>query len=396
MKYCAVIIDGAAGWPLPERDNLTCLELAKTPNLDALAKDARMGLARTVPPGMEPSSAIACMSAMGYDPVVYYRGRSAIEAVSMNIPVAEDEVVFRCNLVAIRDQKMFSYSAGAIGTEDARRLIAALDRQLGNENIRFYPGVNYRHILKLKGQGQTLRAECTPPHDIANRPIAEFLPRGEGSSFLRDLMKASEAVLQNHPVNIARRNRGEIPATSIWLFWGSGKIPAMPSFKERFGVKAAMTSAVDLLRGLAKMAGITVLDIPGVTDNLDNDFAGQATGGLRGLEEHDMVIYHIEAPDEAAHEGSIEKKIAAIEKIDKEIINRIVEYKDDELRILVMPDHPTPIKTQTHDGGPVPFLLWGTGIKGNGASRFSEKEAAKTGIMVDKGYNLMNNLVTEG
>ncbi|MBN1366839.1 MAG: cofactor-independent phosphoglycerate mutase [Dehalococcoidales bacterium] len=396
MKYCVVIIDGAAGWPLPERDNLTCLELAKTPNLDAMAREARLGLARTVPPGMEPSSAIACMSVIGYNPEVYYRGRSAIEAISMNIPIAEDEVVFRCNLVAIRDGKMFSYSSGSIGTEDAHQLIVALDKQLGNENIRFYPGVNYRHILKLKGQGQTLEAKCTPPHDITNRPVAEYLPQGAGSDFLRDLMKRSEDVLSDHPVNIARQNRGEIPATSIWLFWGSGKIPNTPAFDKVFGVKAAMTSAVDLLRGLGKMTDMTLLDIPGVTDNLNNDFAGQANGGLQALKQHDMVVYHIEAPDEAAHEGSIEKKILAIEKIDSEVISRIREYNDDKLRVLVMPDHPTPIKIQTHDAGPVPFMLWGAGIKSNGALRFSEKEAGKTGAMVDKGYTLMNNLVTEG
>jgi 2,3-bisphosphoglycerate-independent phosphoglycerate mutase len=389
-------MDGAAGWPLPERNNFTCLELAKTPNLDAMVRDARVGLARTIPPGMEPGSAIACMSVLGYDPVVYYRGRSAIEAVSMNIPIAEDEVVFRCNLVAIRDGKMWSYSSGSINTEDARQLITTLDKKLGNDNVRFYPGVNYRHILKFKGQGQTLQAKSTPPHDIANKPVAEYLPQGIGSDLLRDLMKRSEAILRDHPVNIARQQRGEIPATSIWLFWSSGKIPDTPAFNQVFGVKAAMTSAVDLLRGLGKMAGMTVLDIPGVTDYLDNDFAGQAVGGLLALKQHGLVVFHIEAPDESAHEGSIEKKIAAIEKIDSEVIGRIRNYKDDKLRVLVMPDHPTPIKTQTHDAGPVPFMLWGAGIKGNGASRFSEKEAGKTGIVVDKGYTVMNNLVIKG
>lgn len=389
-------MDGAAGWPLPERGNLTCLELAKTPNLDALAREAKIGLARTVPHGMEPGSAIACMSVLGYDPVVYYRGRSAIEAVSMNVPVAEDEVVFRCNLVAIRDGKMFSYSSGSIDTEDSHQLIAALQKQLGNENIKFYPGVNYRHILKLKGMGQALEAKCTPPHDITNKPVAGYLPKGTGSEILLDLMKRSEAVLRDHPVNIARQKRGDVPATSIWLFWGSGKIPKMPAFEKVFGVKAAITSAVDLLRGLGKIAGMTILDIPGVTDNLNNDFAGQAEGGLQALKQHGLVVFHIEAPDESGHEGSIEKKVASIEKIDAEVISRIRRYKDDKIRILVMPDHPTPIKIQTHNDEPVPFLLWGAGIKSNGAIRFSEREAAKTGIMVDSGYTVINNLIAEG
>ncbi len=389
-------MDGAAGWPLPERDNLTCLELAKTPNLDAMAPEARIGLARTVPPGMEPSSAIACMSVLGYDPVVYYRGRSAIEAISMGIPIAGDEVVFRCNLVAIRDDRMWSYSSGYISTEEAHQLIESLDRQLGNNDIHFFPGVSYRHILKLKGQEKTLQAKCTPPHDIANKPIADFLPQGPGSDFLNDLMKRSEKVLHDHPVNIARQKRGEIPATTIWLFWSSGQIPKTPAFKTVYGVRAAMTSAVDLLRGLAKMTGMTVLEIPGVTDNLDNDFAGQAIGGLQALKRHELVVFHIEAPDESAHAGSIEKKVTAIEKIDAEVIGRLRNYKDDKLRVLVMPDHPTPIKTQTHDADPVPFMLWGPGFSGNGATRFSEKEAAKTGIIVDKGYHVMNNLVTKG
>ena len=241
-----------------------------------------------------------------------------------------------------------------------------------------------------------MQAKCTPPHDIANKPIAEFLPQGAGSDFLLDLMKRSEEVLRDHPVNLARKKRGEIPATTIWLFWSSGQIPKMPIFKQLYGVSAAMTSGVDLLRGLAKMAGMTVLEIPGVTDNLDNDFAGQAIGGLKALREHDLVIIHIEAPDESAHEGSIEKKVAAIEQIDKEVISRIRAFKDDKLRVLVMPDHPTPIKTQTHNNEPVPFMIWGTGVTAKGAARFSEAEARKTGTTIDNGYNIMNNLVNRG
>ena len=389
-------MDGAAGWPLPEKKNLTCLELARTPNLDAMVREGRLGLVRTVPIGMEPSSAIACMSVLGYDPTIYYRGRSAIEAKSMGIPVADDEVVFRCNLVAVRDGKMWSYSAGYISDEEARQLVESLDRKIGNTEIRFYPGVSYRHILKLKGHQDTLQAKCTPPHDIANKPIAEFLPRGAGSSFLLDLMKRSEEILRDHPVNLARQERGGIPASSIWLFWGSGQIPEMPAFDQVYGVRAAMTSGVDLLRGLAKMAGMKILEIPGVTDNLDNDFAAQAIGSLNALHEYDLVVIHVEAPDEAAHDGSIDNKVAAIEQIDKEIIRRILSFRDDKLRVLVMPDHPTPIKTQTHNDAPVPFMLWGPGITANGATRFSETGASNIGILVDNGYTIMNNLVNKG
>ena len=237
MKYCVLIIDGAAGWALPERGGKTCLELAHTPNLDAMAREGIVGLVRTVPQGMEPSSACACMSVLGYDPKVYYRGRSAIEAKSMGIPVADDEVVFRCNLVAVRDGKMWSYSSGHISTDEAHSLIAALNEKLGSDEVHFYPGVRYRHICKIKGREDTLLATCTPPHDIPDKPIAEFLPQGPGSDLLRELMASSEAVLKEHPVNIERQARGDIPATMIWLFWGSGRIPEMPPFKQAYGLE---------------------------------------------------------------------------------------------------------------------------------------------------------------
>ena len=362
MKYCVLIIDGAAGWALPERGGKTCLELAHIPNLDAMAQQGVVGLVRTVPPGMEPSSACACMSLLGYDPKVYYRGRSGIEAKSMGIPVADNEVVFRCNLVAVRDGKMWSYSSGHIDTDEAHALIAALNEKLGNDEIHFYPGVRYRHICKIKGHGDTLMAECTPPHDIPDKPIADFLPQGPGSDLLRDLMEKSKAVLKEHEVNLKRQARGDIPATMIWLFWGSGKIPEMPPFKQAYGLNAAMTSGVDLLRGLAKMAEMEVLDIPGVTDGPDNDYEAQARGALKALEKFDLVVIHIESPDEAAHGGSIDNKVEALQIIDKEVVGRMRSWKLDALRVLVLPDHPTPIKIQTHSEEPVPFVLWHYGV----------------------------------
>ena len=390
MKYCVLIIDGASGLPLPGRgDGKTCLELADTPNLDSMASQGTLGMVLTVPPGMEPSSACAYMSVIGYDPKIYYRGRAAIEARSMGIAIDNGEVVFRCNLVAIGEGKMWDYSSGHISTGEAQQLIATLNESLGNEQVHFYPGVSYRHLCKLKGREDALLATCTPPHDIPGKSVAGFLPSGPGSDVLRDLMARSEAVLRDHPVNIERRSRGDIPATMIWLFWGSGQVPDMPTFKQVYGLGAAMTSGVDLLRGLARMVGMEVLDIAGVTDGLDNDYAAQVAGALEALKKHDLVVIHIEAPDEAAHAGSIDDKIEAIQRVDKEVVRRLRSWQGDALRVLIMPDHPTPIEVRTHTADPVPFLLWGAGFTANGAKRFSEAEAKSTGVFIEEGYNIM-------
>jgi 2,3-bisphosphoglycerate-independent phosphoglycerate mutase len=334
------------------------------------------------------------MSLLGYDPRVYYRGRGAIEARSMGIPIGDGEVVFRCNLVTVSDGKMWSYSSGYISTEEARALIASLNESLGNDEVLFYPGVSYRHICKIKGHEEALLAACTPPHDIPGKPIEEFLPQGPGSELLRELMEHSEAVLRDHPVNMARTSRGDIPATMIWLFWGSGEIPDMPSFRQTYGIDAALTSGVHLLRGLARMTGMKTLSLPGVTDGLDNDYAAQAEGALEALKECDMVVIHVEAPDEAGHAGSVDDKVQAIQRVDKEMVGRILSWDRDAIRVLVMPDHPTPIEVQTHTEEPVPFMLWGPGFLANGAKRFTEREAKSTGLFVEKGYNIMGSLIT--
>jgi 2,3-bisphosphoglycerate-independent phosphoglycerate mutase len=393
MKYCVLIIDGAAGWPLPERGNQTCLELAQTPNLDAMAAEGTLGLVRTVPAGMEPSSACACMSVLGYDPKVYYRGRAAIEARSMGIDIGADEVVFRCNLVNTEGGKMRDYSAGHISTDEARTLISVLNENLGSNEVNFYPGVSYRHILKLKGHKDTLGSVCTPPHDIPDKPVADFLPKGTGSEVLRDLMARSETVLRSHQINVGRENRGDIPVTTIWLFWGSGRVPDMPAFRQVYGLDAAMTSGVDLLRGLAQMAGMEILDIRGVTDGLDNDYSAQAKGAMDALGKYDLVVIHIEASDEAAHAGSIDDKIEAIQRVDIDVVSRLRSWREDDLRVLVMPDHPTPIKVRTHTDEPVPFLLWGSSVKANGVERFTEAEAKKTGLFIEEGYKIMGRLI---
>jgi 2,3-bisphosphoglycerate-independent phosphoglycerate mutase len=393
MKYCVLILDGAAGWPLLERGGKTCLELAKTPNLDALAREGIVGLTATVPPGMEPSSACACMSLLGYDPKIYYKGRAAIEAVSMDIPIAEDEVVFRCNLVSVEDGRMKSYCAGHIDTNEAEELIEVLNEELGGDDISFYTGVSYRHLLKLKGYEDTLEAICTPPHDIPDKLITEFLPSGRSSHFLRQLMHASGTVLEEHPVNIERQARGDTPANMIWLFWGSGQIPDMPTFKQVYGLSATLTSGVDLLRGLGLMMGMDILGIEGITDGLDNDFRGQVTGALKSLENHDLVVIHVEAPDEAGHAGSVDDKIGAIQRIDRDIVSRLRTFEPGNLRLLVMPDHPTPIEIKTHIAEPVPFILWGAGFIANCAESFTEAEAKRTGLFIQNGCNIMSKLV---
>lgn len=392
MKYCVLIVDGAAGSPIPERGNKTSLELASTPNLDAMAAQGTLGLARTIPAGMEPSSSNACMSVLGYDPDRYRIGRAAIEAKSLGIPMSEGDVLFRCNLVTVRDGRMEDYSAGHISTGEARQLIEAVDKTLGSDSVIFYPGLAYRHIAKIKGRPDMLQAECTPPHDISGKPVKGFLPRGAGSDLLRDLMTRSEAVLRNHPVNAARLARGESAATTIWLFWGSGVASALPTFKHTYGLKAAASSAVDVINGLAGMMGMDVLKIKGVTDNLDNDFAGQASGALAALEKNDLVVIHVEATDEAGHVGSVEEKVAAIEKTDSEVVSRL-RGRRGALRVLIMPDHPTPVSTRTHNADPVLFMVWGDGISPNGAKRFTEKEAVKTGLFLANGYSIIGGLL---
>ncbi len=305
--------------------------------------------------------------------------------------IAPDEVVFRCNLVALKSGRMWSYCAGHISDAEAGELIDALNKEMASDEVRFYPGVGYRHLLKLKGRGDTAQAVCTPPHDIPDKPVKNALPQGNGSSYLRELMDRSKEVLSDHPVNIDRIARGKVPATSAWLFWGSGPIPQTPSFEQRFGLKAALTSGVDLLRGLGMMTGMTILDIPGVTDDMKNDFTGQAEGGLKALNDHDLVVIHVEAPDEAGHAGNAEEKIAAIEKIDELVVGRLRAVSG--LRLLVLPDHPTPVAARTHVAEPVPCLMWGPGMEANGGARFTEAEAGRTGFLIARGYNIIEEFI---
>jgi len=392
MKYCVLILDGASGWPLEEFGGKTCLELARKPNLDLLASQGVVGLVRTVPSGMEASSACACLSILGYDPRIYYTGRGPIEAHSLGVKLEEGEVAFRCNLVTIREGKMLSYSAGQITSAESRELIAALEQSLGDERVRFYPGVGYRHICTIREGEECLKAVCTPPHEIPGKPISDFLPRGEGSELLLRLMERSREVLEKHPVNLKRQEQGKPPANLVWLFWGGRRAPELPQFSQMYGLSAALTSGVDLLKGLAKLSGMEVLNIPGVTAGLDSDHAAQAEGALWALERHDLVFIHIEAPDEAAHEGKMREKVETIERIDQEVVSRFLSRP--ELRVLISPDHPTPIKLRTHAPDPVPFLIWGPRIGRNGANGFSEREAQGTGLFLERGHELLRSLLS--
>jgi 2,3-bisphosphoglycerate-independent phosphoglycerate mutase len=287
---------------------------------------------------------------------------------------------------------MFDYSADHIPTPEAAHIIKSLNQNLGGDAIKFYLGVGYRHILKIKGHEDTLKAKCTPPHDIPGKSVKDFLPQGSGADLLLDLMTRSEILLKSHKINEKRLKRGDVPVTTIWLFWGSGQVPAMPSFKQAYGLNAAMTSGVDLLNGLARMADMTILKIKGVTDAADSHHAAQAKGALEALNKHDLVVVHIEAPDEAGHSGHAAEKIKAIENIDHDVIAYLRNYSSD-LRVLIMPDHPTPVTTQIHSPDPVPFLMWGRGISANGAARFTEAQAKATGVFIGDGYKIMDKLL---
>lgn len=392
MKYVIVILDGAAGWPLPELAGSTTLAAAATPHLDALARTGMVGLAQTVPVGTEPSSAAACTSILGYDPVKDRVGRGAIEAASMGIELAADEVALRLNLVTLSEGLMQSYAAGHITTQESRAIVRGIASALDDETFRLYPGVAYRHILVVRGHPELLDVAYTAPHDISDKPIAGHLPDGPGSELLLDYMQRARPLLENSAPNRCRAESGLLPATDVWPFWPGVRPGGMESFSVARGVTAALTSGVDLLNGLAVLSGIDRLDIAGVTDGPDTDYAAQAEGALAALADHDLVVVHVESPDEEGHAGDVSGKVAAIEAIDREVVSRIRACTE-EIRILAMPDHPTPIELKTHVGEPVPFVLWGPGIGHNGATAYSEMEAEATGLVVDPGRSVMDLLL---
>ena len=392
MKYCVIILDGAAGWPLPDLGGRTCLQAASTPNLDLMARGGMVGMAQTVPDGSEPSSAAACTSIIGYDPVADWVGRGAIEAASMGISLAPDEVALRLNTVTLGDGIMRSYAGGHITTHESRALISTLAEELDDETCRLYPGVAYRHILVVKGHPELMDLRYTPPHDISDKPTADHLPAGDGCALLLHYMDRARPLLAAHQVNAMRVEAGLLPVTDVWPFWPGVAPVGMTPFSEHRGVRAAMSSGVDLLNGLAVLAGIDRIEIAGVTDGPDNDYVAQAEGGLAALADHDLVVIHVESPDEAGHAGDIQAKLAAIEAIDREVVSRALAHPE-PMRILAMPDHPTPVALKTHVGEPVPFVLHGPGIDGPSAECYDEMCAAGTGLLVDPGRDVMDRLL---
>ena len=387
-KHAIIVPDGAADEPLEQFDNKTVLEAAEIPNMDKISTQGRQGLVRTVPLDMEPGSDVALMSLLGYDPLRYYTGRAPIEAVARNIVLAVDDWVFRCNLITIADGKMADHSAGHISTEEANKLITELNDYLANNRIRFYPGISYRHLLVFKGFD--FDVQTYPPHDNIGKTIEKILPRGRGAEILIDLMARSQQLFTNHDINKIRKDLGENQVSSIWL-WGQGRKAQMESFQKRFGIKGVAITAVDLVRGLAKLIGFDLIDVPGATGFVDTNYQGKAAAAIEALDKYDLVFVHIEAPDEASHNGSAEMKKKAVEQIDKYIVGPVLEALQnyESWRILVMPDHPTPVRSCAHSPEPVPFAMAGRDISGILHTTFSEDNAAKSGFRIENGSELM-------
>lgn len=389
MKYALILPDGCADEPIPQLDNMTPLQKARIPHMDSIVARGRIGSVKTVPKGMTPGSDVATLSVIGYDPVEFYTGRAPLEAVAQRISLQPDELVFRCNLVTIVDGRMEDFSAGHIHQPEAEKLIADLQAKLGSDRIKFHPGVSYRHLVTVK-DADWMKVKCTPPHDITGQPVEGHLPTGKGSEVIRELMQRSQEVLAAHEVNQVRRDLGESPATSIWL-WGQGAMPRLPGFKKRFGVQGAAITAVDLIRGLAISVGWKLIEVKGATGYLDTNYAGKGEAAIKALDEVDLVAVHIEAPDEAGHNGDAVSKVKALERVDEHIVGPILEKLQtfDAWRILCLPDHPTPVRIRTHTSEPVPFALAGTGIVPDEASVFSEAAAAESDLRIDPGHELM-------
>lgn len=406
MKYILLVGDGMADYPLLELKGKTPLQVAKTQNLDYLAKNGVVGLIKTIPDGMPAGSDVANLSVLGYDPRKYYTGRAPLEAASRGIELKEDELAFRCNLVTIKEEILQDYSAGHILTQEARELIEFLDKKLGSTQIKFYPGVSYRHLMVLKvrcqkteGKEQTKNPycplTCTPPHDITGKPYHTSLPQGEGAEMIRELMFASSRFLENHEVNQKRKKENKNPANMIWL-WGQGKPPQMPTLNQRFSLKGAVIAAVDLVKGTGKYAGLEVIDVPGTTGYLDTNFVGKAEYALRLLKHKDFVFVHVEAPDEAGHNGDLEAKIRAIEDFDAKTVGTIIKGLScltDKFRILALTDHPTPISLKTHTNDMVPFILFGDNISSDKITAYDEVSSKNTLLNFEEGYTLMDYFI---
>lgn len=396
MKYILLVGDGMADYPLDELGGKTPLEASKTPNMDAVVSRGMIGRVRTIPAKMKPASDVANLTILGYECRKYYTGRGPLEAANMGVELMDNDVAFRCNLVTAVGEILQDYSAGHIKTSEAKELIEFLEEKLGDLRVKFYPGVSYRHLVVVKnGAAEGLEyLDCKAPHDVTGQKISRNLPKGENADFIIDLMQKSRALLEMHEVNQVRVDLKENPATMIWL-WGQGRRPSMPTFKEKFGLSGAMISAVDLLKGMAKLMGMDVINVPGATGYYDTDYEGKANAAIKALEKRDFVYVHVEAPDEAGHNGHLREKILAIERFDQFVVGGLLKAfaRRDDFRLLVLPDHATPIPVRTHVDDPVLFAMCGAGITPDNASCFTEKEAEGSGVMIEEGHELMNTFV---
>ncbi|MBQ9977191.1 MAG: cofactor-independent phosphoglycerate mutase [Clostridia bacterium] len=400
MKYLVVLCDGMADTKSEYLGGKTPMELANKPVTDALAKTSVVGKCRTVAAGLKPGSDVANLSVLGYDPAVCYTGRSPLEAASIGVDLKATDVALRCNLVTLSDEEnycdktMVDYCADDISTAEAAEIIKTIDEAFGNEIYKFYSGVSYRHCLVV-ANGTTDLGTMTPPHDISGRVIKEYLSDSENAKELIGLMEKSYALLKDHPVNIKRIKEGKRPANSIWL-WGEGRKPELQDFYKKNGVTGAIVSAVDLLKGIGICANMKTPDVEGATGYLDTNFEGKAQAAIDAFKEGvDLVYIHVEAPDECGHRGEPENKVKAIELIDEKVLKVVKEYLDatDDYRILIMPDHPTPLNIKTHSSEPVPFLIFDSKNKENGVDTFTEETAESTGVFIEHGPSVMDMLL---
>ena len=393
MKYCVIVPDGAADHPLLRLGGKTPIEAANTPNMDRAAREGMLGVTTHVPPRMTPGSAVALMSVAGYNPREYYTGRGPLEAADMGIEMKLRDWAVRCNFVTVQDGVLVDFTADHISTEDAAQLVEALNKELGSDEITFHTGTGYRHVMIYRG-AEPLVTETVPPHDIVDMPVSDALPSGSGGRVLRELMEQSQAVLADHPVTRARTDQGKNPPNTIWL-WGQGTRPRLPSFESRFGLRGAVISAVKLARGIGRLIGWDVIDVPGATGYLDTDYAAKGRYAVQALEDHDLVLVHIEASDEASHERSARRKMQALERIDQDIVGPILAQSErpEGLRVLIMPDHITSVREGRHERGLVPFALWGEGIRIASGVPYGEATAEATDVRIDGGHELMGQLV---
>lgn len=403
MKYAVILYDGMADYPVPALDGKTPMMVAKKPNFDRLAQKGEVGLVRTVAEGLKPGSDVANLSVMGYDPKKYYTGRSPLEAVSIGVKMADDDIALRCNIVTLSDEEnydektMVDYSAGDISSEEAAEIIKTVQEHFGNDEFAFYAGVSYRHCLIHHG-GTVDLGTMTPPHDISGRVIGSYISTAPTAAKLTKMMRESYDLLKNHPVNLKRIAEGKRPANSIWL-WGEGKKPILPQFEDLYGVKGAVISAVDLLKGIGIAAGMNVPDVEGATGYIDTNFEGKAQAAVDELKNGcDLAYVHFEAPDECGHRNEPENKVRAIELIDEKVLPIVIgglEEIGEDYKVMILPDHPTPIVTMTHAGDPVPYMIYHKSKEIDGVDSINEESAKATGNYIDFGPGIMKKFIEE-